>query len=269
VSDPVDKALDNFLKDESLKVAVIKGQWGVGKTYFWRKFFETHKATLPFKAYSYVSLFGAARIADLQKQIFANFVMLDETTLSRHLEKLKPLSTLLKSVDIPYLKSTSALADVIENQLVENFLICFDDLERKEGTISASSVLGLITRLKEEKNCKILLIYNDQQFDDATKNEINEYREKVVDLELSYTPTIQNNLEIIWPGGCPKHVAAIFETLGLNNVRIMQRVRWAEEYFREYIEIQYPHLKEPFERKTAMLTVLYHEYSKQFSLGNR
>jgi hypothetical protein len=263
---PINESIRKFLGDATLKVAVLKGDWGIGKTFFWRKYFESNKAQMDFRAYSYVSLFGVARIADLQKQIFANFVALDETKWVRHVEKLKPAWDFLKNIQIPHVGSTAAIAEHVENRLIDHFLICFDDLERKENTLSASSVLGLISRLKEEKNCKILLIYNERELDEAATKEINEYREKVVDLELTYAPTIPENLAIIWPGGCAKGIAEVFETVQLNNIRIMQRVKWCIEYFGKEIEKDFPNLREAFERKAAVLTVLHHAYATQFTI---
>ena len=262
----IEEALLKFLSDKTINVAVLKGGWGIGKTYFWRNLFEATRNNLDFKAYSYVSLFGANDANDLRKQIFSNFVMLDEGSVTRHFEKLKPLSAILHAVDIPFLNSSESISDLVNSKLIENFLICFDDLERKESSISAASILGLISHLKEEKHCKILLIYNDQELDNETKKDIDEYREKVVDLELTYKPTIDHNLSVIWPNGCPDRISSIFQNLKLNNIRIMQRAKWAHDYFSAYINENYPHLCSPFEYKTAALTVLYHGYSKQISL---
>jgi hypothetical protein len=263
---PIRESLARFLTDPTLRVAVIKGEWGIGKTFFWRKFFEEKKSSLANKAYSYVSLFGARDIGDLRKQIFSNCQILNDKSISKHLEKLKPLRSILETVDIPYLNSSGSITDLIESKLVENFLICFDDLERKEASISASSVLGLISTLKEEKDCKIILIYNDQELDEATKKEINEYREKVVDLELTYRPTITDNLAIIWPEGYPVSVQKIFEELKLNNIRIMQRVRWTLEYFDASILRKYESLAASFEHKCAVLTVLHHGFRNQVTI---
>ena len=255
-----------FLSDETLKVAVLKGEWGIGKTFFWRNFLSEKKDALDFRAYSYVSLFGAKEVGDLKRQIFSNFEMLDEEKLSKHLEKLKPISAVLKSIKIPYLNSSGPINDLVESKFIENFLICFDDLERKEKSISGSSVLGLISQLKEEKSCKIILIYNDRELDKETEKQINEYREKVVDLELTYRPTIDENLSIIWPENCPDCVSEIFHTLELNNIRVMQRVKWTLDYFTEEISTRYPKLWTAFQSKCAMLTVIYHAYSNSVSL---
>jgi hypothetical protein len=245
---------------------VLKGAWGTGKTYFWRNFFEEIRSDLDFRAYSYVSLFGAGHIADLQRQVFSNFEMLDQEKLSKHLQKLKPLTTLLKSIDIPHLNSASAITELVESKLVQNFLICFDDLERKEKSISGSSVLGLISQLSEEKGCKIVLIYNDEQLDEETAAQIDEYREKVVDLELTYRPTIEDNLKIIWPDNRPQGVEHLFTSLGLNNIRIMQRVKWALDYFEGPMSRDYPILYPSFAYKIAVLTVIHHGYSTKLSL---
>ena len=143
----ISDALLRFLKDDTLKVAVIKGEWGVGKTFFWRNFLNTVKEELSFRAYSYVSLFGTQHITDLKRQLFANFEMLDQKSMSKHLEKLKPISTVLKSVKVPYTNSLGAINDLIESKIVENFLVCMDDIERKEDSVSGS-VLSLNSRRK-------------------------------------------------------------------------------------------------------------------------
>lgn len=192
--------------------------------------------------------------------------MLDEDKATKHLELLKPLAKVFDAVNIPYLNSSSAVNDLIEHKLVDNFLICFDDIERMEDDITASSILGLISGLKEEKNCKIVLIYNDEKLDDAHAKEINEYREKVVDIELTYNPSIENNLSIIWPKGCPDYVQKVFFALNLNNIRIMQRVLWTQTYFADHFNEHYPHLARALDYKAVVLTVLYHGYSNSFSL---
>ena len=86
--DPIEESLLNFLKDDTLRVAALKGAWGIGKTFFWRNFVKSQRQNLGFRGYSYVSLFGAREIADLKRQVFSNFEMLDKDELSKHLEKL-------------------------------------------------------------------------------------------------------------------------------------------------------------------------------------
>lgn len=260
------ESLQHFLTSPGLKVAALKGDWGTGKTFFWNKFLQDNRATLKFRAYSYVSLFGVSNIEEVRRQIFTNFEVLDDKSMTKHLGKLKPLSNILKSVAIPYLNSTSAISSYVERKAVDNFLVCFDDLERKEPSISAASLLGLVSQLKEEQNCKIVLVYNESELDEASQKEIAEYREKVIDLELKYQPTIKNNLAIIWPQGAAAGVQEAFTAVGLNNIRVMQRVQWALNYFEPTITRDFPSLWSSIQVRVASLVIIHHAFAEEIGL---
>ncbi len=264
----LENSLLTFLTKDTYKVAILKGEWGVGKTYFWKNFLKNNTDVLnKFRAYSYVSIFGIKNFNSINTKLFSGFKILDNSKFKKQVEKLKPLSQILKAVKIPGVNSSEAVNNIIESNLINNFLICIDDMERKEKDLSISSVLGLISTLKEEKNCKIILIFNDEMLDDETKKGLNEYREKIVDIELSYTPTIDENLKIIWPDGLRQTTTDLFHKLKLNNIRIMQKVRWIQEYFENKIKNDYPYLYERFMEKAACLSILYHAYSKKFDLN--
>lgn len=161
------------------------------------------------------------------------FKILDDSKFNKQTEKLKPLAKILESIKIHGVNSSKAVNSIIESNLINNFLICIDDMERKERELSISSILGLISVLKEERKCKIILIFNDERLDAEAKDGLNEYREKIVDIELSYNPTINENLAIIWPDKPKQNTQDLFQTLKLNNIRIMQKVRWIQEYFED------------------------------------
>lgn len=69
----LEKSLHAFFSSEA-KVAVIKGEWGVGKTYFWTNYISQRIASndLSQIAYSYISLFGSSSLEDIKKQVFHN-----------------------------------------------------------------------------------------------------------------------------------------------------------------------------------------------------
>ena len=257
------ESIRRFLTDDTIKVAVLKGKWGTGKTFFWKDVFERKEKHLTFKAYSYVSLFGAKDVMDLRQQVFANFEMLTDGKGQKKGDWIKMFSKGVDALDIPYLSSSKSISKRIENKFIDNMLICFDDLERKEDDISASSILGLISQLKEEKNCKILLIYNDDALDDEARKQIDEYREKVVDLEVKYDPSIEENLSIVWNDGCPEIATEIFKSAGVNNIRVMQRVKRTLSYFKGLMDVKgkYPDLAEAFERACVALTIIHHCHS--------
>lgn len=258
----IDGYFERHLFSDSPKVLLVKGAWGVGKTYYVKRFIEENKGNLGSKAISYVSLFGAISLKDIEDRIFSSFTMLDKEGLKRGFELLKPISDLMTSVEIPYVKTTSVVDGFIKDKVIRNFLICFDDLERLEDDVSVSSVLGLISYLKDEKGCKIILICNDQELNDKQKKQIEEYREKVVDAEFLYAPLIADNLRLVWPVLCPSYVQECFERFGINNIRIMYKVREAIGYFDDVFGDDYSNLRPSFNEKIVLLTILYHAYSK-------
>src|SRR5215472_15799738 len=79
-------------------ICLIKGQWGIGKTFFIRKFVREHRAEFAKTNFSYVSLFGIASIDELIQAIYVNSVSTKtlDTTLSDAISSDKALSTRAK-----------------------------------------------------------------------------------------------------------------------------------------------------------------------------
>ena len=69
----VKSSLDSFLVDKT-PVLVLKGAWGVGKTYFWNEYIKENISNKRANqiAYSYVSLFGLNSLEQLKTKIFEN-----------------------------------------------------------------------------------------------------------------------------------------------------------------------------------------------------
>jgi hypothetical protein len=57
-------------------------------------------------------------------------------------------------------------------------------------------VLGFISELKEQKNCSVVMILNEDELED-NKEALDKYKEKVVDYEFSYDPKPSESLEIL------------------------------------------------------------------------
>ncbi|MEK7952772.1 hypothetical protein [Luteolibacter soli] len=263
---PLERSLENFLSNDSLRVAVIKGEWGVGKTFFWRSFLSNRLSGLKFTAYAYASLFGATSIEALTSQISSNFKIVDEQSPKKHLEKLGPILKYAGYFQTPHVNLVGIANKVVESHLINNFLVCIDDLERKEESVSTSSVLGMISLLTQDRGCKVVLILNDDKLSADAAKAFDEYREKVVDLEITYSPSISDNLRIIWQSGIPESVSAAFHRLKLNNIRVMQRVAWAIEYFEKDISEKYPFILHSFLEKCVILTIVHHAFSSVVSI---
>jgi hypothetical protein len=204
-------ALEEFLESDTIQVLELKGDWGVGKTYYFQNFlaWAKHNDKLSkIKAYSYVSLFGCASVSSLEASIFASNEPLSDKTGTRLTSASKPIKSFLDKVGQATMElggarfafgTASALIDgLIRKYYIKDFLICFDDIERMSQQMSPSAFLGLVSSLKEQQNCKILLIYNYDKLGESNQilwQTIEEYREKIIDREVSLREALDNRAE--------------------------------------------------------------------------
>jgi hypothetical protein len=249
------RSLDSFFAGDD-QVLVIKGAWGVGKTYFWDKYIETRikKKDLKQIAYSYVSLFGKASLADIRASVFqsAKSIATNENIERKFDEELESSTSLLRLTpwvreatekargkapiigwltnlarSTPFTDKYSGIIASLEYGLVKDYIICFDDLERKGASLSIREVMGLADELARRKSCKVVLIFNDNSFsDEKDKREFEAYREKVVDAELDYGPTHKQNLACSLPIEHPLfiRIEPLIEILDLKNIRVLKKL---------------------------------------------
>jgi hypothetical protein len=121
------------------------------------------------------------------------------------------------------LKNTELWADAVENQALRGMVVCIDDLERKEESLSASALLGLITSLRDERSCKVVLLFNETK---AAANKefapvLAEFREKVIDREILLNPTVIS-------GDLPTKLSSNFwrPGLSLGSMRMRCSISW-------------------------------------------
>jgi hypothetical protein len=283
-TDRIKEALTTFLASDQPGVLAIKGAWGVGKTYFWKRFIAEAKPAKSCRAYSYVSLFGISTLPELRRAIFTR-----QTPFAGSGGKLeatkKYAAAVLRNVEISVgpLKGTEAWADVVEDKSLREYVVCIDDLERKERDLSPSALLGFIVGLRDERNCKVVLLYND---DEVVKNKnlaktLAEYREKVIDRELTFKPTVSDSYRIIFHGAKYDFKAArksrpdpfnpsddrglqeIFESIGTANIRVMRKAYDALEYFSDGMR-PYPRQWPAFARQVVKACCLHYVYGRDF-----
>ena len=67
----LNKTFSGFLSHPEKKVLILKGKWGVGKTFAWKQYING-QVTVEEHAISYVSLFGLKDLKEVQQQILVN-----------------------------------------------------------------------------------------------------------------------------------------------------------------------------------------------------
>lgn len=235
------EALTGFLADPELSVGVIKGEWGVGKTYFWNNFIEGIEIPES-KGVFYVSLFGVSNVGDLRKKLLTglvprgvNVAIGNKKAIFSKLSKLTNFAKPLKGFNVKgiSLGNVESLAmPFLEKAILTNSIICFDDLERTDG-LKMKEFLGVVAELSEQRSCKVVLIYNEQALESEEEKIMAAYREKVVDIEWKFEPAIKDNIKKIWEGDISNEVIEGFESVGKNNLRVMKKVRSVIGYFDE------------------------------------
>jgi hypothetical protein len=249
----VKSEIERFLGSSKPEVLAVRGKWGVGKTFAWSTFLGQAKAEqrIGLKRYAYVSLFGIGSLDALRYAIFENTVVENSIgsaasfeTLSATIEGLgRKHSGILKALAsvIPLPGMKDAVGQIFPYFLgIKDQIVCIDDLERRGSGLAVEDVLGLISFLKEQRNCKVVLLLNDEALDGDDRDAFDKHLEKVVDASLRFAPTPREAAEIAVTGDDSVCIAirAACITLEISNIRVIRRieglVRSAQEQLTKY-----------------------------------
>ena len=227
--------LSRFLASPDAEVLALRGKWGVGKTYSWNQIVAdaNRRDAIARERYAYLSLFGIGSLDELRFSLFEQSIdrslIGKQPTLDTFRENTVQLSTSLGrkawklASSTPFMKSVSPALEAVSFFSVRETLICLDDLERRSESLSARDVLGLVSLLKEQRNCKVVLLLNDGE--DGLED-FEKYREKVVDVELLFDPTAKECSEVAFQDAAPlyKSISALSEKLEITNIRTLKKI---------------------------------------------
>lgn len=214
----------------------LTGEWGIGKTHFWKNFYKEKRSELGCQKYAYISLFGIDSLDSLKYEIAiqTQATSTDKKDSKKNL-KIKSLFTFItNNVKIPDIQSNGFALSIGQNiitgalfSLVKDTIICIDDLERKSDNLDIKDIMGLISHLKTEKNCKVVVILHQ----DKTDNQFQEYKEKVFDEIVHLTENFSIIKTIIDDDEMIDIYEEFYQKLAVKNIRFYERVK------RDYQEI--------------------------------
>lgn len=107
---------------------------------------------------------------------------------------------------------------------VRDQIICLDDLERAGEGLAAKDVLGLISSLKEERNCSVAPLLNDGALKPSEREDMQRFLEKVIDVALAFVPTPAEAARVALQDGADG-VAQLrdhVEALDITNIRVIR-----------------------------------------------
>lgn len=236
----VKEQVRRFLSTDTPEVLAIKGDWGVGKTYSWEQYIEEFKIECGLKSYSYVSLFGINSIAELKQTTFLNTIDTKRIGEAPNIKGYsKKVADLVKDTKIPYVSKyvggIGSLINSVSQLAMNKTIICFDDLERHSKGITIKDFMGLVSFFKEQKDCKVVLLLNEEAGDDTFKD-YRKYKEKIVDRQLHFEPTAEQCFDIMFADDFEfrDYVRDCCIGLNIKNKRVIKKI---VEHTNEFLEL--------------------------------
>jgi hypothetical protein len=227
----IEKELRRFLGTKDPEVICVSGAWGVGKTFLWSHILRKTRDenAIALEAYSYVSLFGVNSITDLKQAIFQNRITVRDignvanaASIQRLFRSQTKLLTDL-AAKIPVVGDFVPSAATLLLQTIADQIICIDDLERTGEGLSIRDILGLVSFLKEQRRCKVVLLSNISELKDDARTQYDQHLEKVVDEVLTFEPTPAYCVKIALPED-DTDLARKCIKLGISNIRVIKRI---------------------------------------------
>ncbi|MCX2725146.1 hypothetical protein [Roseibium salinum] len=237
----IEEEVRRFLSTKEPEVLCIKGKWGVGKTYGWMKFLDQANTgnSLALDRYSYVSLFGLNSLDDLRFAIFERTVSgqdigkgADATTFQKLVNKGSDIARKFRPIadGLAAAFNRKGVSDILARSAflsVQKQLICLDDLERAGDGLNVRDVLGLVSFLRIERQCKMVLLLNDQEFsEEKEQKEFNRQLEKVADVTVLFDPTVEEASEIAFreDDDLISLLRPRVIELGITNIRVIKKI---------------------------------------------
>ena len=266
----IEQRLTEILQRDNAVCVVLDGEWGVGKTTFWKNFSAKNFD----KNSVYVSLFGKESIQEIKQEINLKFYR-NNKVVSKILEKSKKFNLTgifsfftKRLTDNKIAEFSLIMLDSLYTDKYKDAIICFDDFERMSNKINLKDVLGLISEYKEQQNCHIVMILNrskmtapakeiqkedkknleDKELKNASQIKDNktelekilsQYKDKIMDYEFYYNPTPQESFSTISSelGEVYRDAASqYFAKHAINNIRVMRRAINALNDYKQHLE---------------------------------
>jgi hypothetical protein len=187
---PITEGVENYLSMNTSGALLVTGDWGCGKTHYFKNELFNEITERGEYIPVMVSLFGLTELKEIPERIL--YAYLDKVgntgasygKIAQFTKNIADALPVIKNyVDVDkLLGSGEGLYRIVPN----NILICFDDIERAIETININDILGVVNELVENKRYKVIIIANES----FIKKEELIFKEKVIEKTLRFLPDI-------------------------------------------------------------------------------
>ena len=173
---------------------LLKGNWGVGKTSAVRSLIDSPVIQDKVKTFSYISLAGLSSVTD-EATLFLRGLERVKDRGKKTKEGVESVAAVVNVVLTAAGKGNTTaqlpgLLPILAKSLMKDALVVIDELERRAKGLDLEEVLGLVVRLSEHRQSKVVVISNEDKLSKEDQTVLSEQREKVFDLEYAYEPTL-------------------------------------------------------------------------------
>jgi hypothetical protein len=220
---------------------LLNGLWGSGKTQFIKRNLSRFARERPGEVKQgplYVSLYGISDVGQIEDRLFEQLhPILSHRATRLAGAVLRSAAKAAVRVDIAQGLSLSGSAgDVDLSSMVKNAegrVIIFDDFER--AVLSPVEILGYINPLVEHEDCKVIILADETQIEDAAKYKARkektvgrtfEFRADVASVYDAFLEEIDDTSARKFLADSAKKVRQVFADSKYDNLRLLKQFLW-------------------------------------------
>lgn len=268
----------------------ITGEWGVGKTHFWKNIIEKQLG----KKTVYISLFGKEHYREILEEIVLQVCEAQNKIIGK-LAKIVNIVSNFAKITTSINVNLDSIFSMLKKSDFDNIIVCLDDIERKSDKLKMRDLMGLMVHLRDIKECDVVIMLNDEKLNDNKKpektqgddkNKQNEdidefeiyekYKEKCIDYIITIQKSYQASKEIVARAIQDSRLIELIphEICLLGNLRSLKKILDAIKYFNERLNIAKKYSDEKYNDVIEKLYgTIYRESSyctsKLFSTGKK
>ena len=177
----------------------VKGEWGSGKTYFFKEILPEKIKGQVDRIQVMISLFGLESVKEIPFKLLNAYVN-KKSELKSGIGK--DMDRGLDYLDMKYGVDRKLFGLNLhdEDELIYNIIpkdkvyLCFDDVERFVSKANVSEILGTINNLVENLGYKVIVISNDNYHynDEETAFIKSQFKEKVIGNAMTFIPSVKD-----------------------------------------------------------------------------
>ncbi|ACK72648.1 KAP P-loop domain protein [Gloeothece citriformis PCC 7424] len=170
---------------------MINGEWGAGKTYFWKTVIEPYLTDIDKKTV-YISLYGLDNLEQIINLISLELLPSYKNELTQAADSALNITLKFLNID-PGIKDKAV--DLLREQKLSknlsNFVLCFDDLER--SSLNIQEIFGYINQFVEHYHFKTILICNEKEFK-IKNSDYQQTKEKLIAYTFYFNPSLEERV---------------------------------------------------------------------------